>query len=327
MLLGARSEPRVIAETRGAAPTAHERGAESAVVFDIQRFSVHDGPGIRTLVFLKGCPLHCAWCSNPESQEERPEFALFPERCLGCKRCIAACPHGAAWVDERGPGVDRALCQACGACARACPSRARVLMGRSMTVDEVFDEVAKDAVFYSASGGGITIGGGEVTVWPEFAAALLARCREAGFGTAIETCGHTSWRRLWKVASLADEVLYDVKHFDAARQERFVGAGTATSQRNLAALVGRHQAVIVRVPVIPGFNDDADTIREIAQRLRKLDLARPIELLPYHRLGMPKYARLGKEYSLGHLQPPEAVALERLAETVRGEGLECRIGG
>ena len=327
MSLGVRSEPRVTRQADRATPRTAARSVESAVVFDIQRFSVHDGPGIRTLVFLKGCPLHCAWCSNPESHETQPELAIFPERCLGCERCIAACPQQAAWVDDEGPGVDRTLCQVCGACAGACPSQARVVMGRSMTVDEVFAEVEKDAVFYSASGGGVTIGGGEVTVWAEFAAALLVRCREAGFSTAIETCGHTSWRRLWTVASLADEVLYDVKHLDSATHQQFTGAGTETVQRNLATLLRRHPAVVVRIPVIPDFNDDPETIRDIARHLRDLGVTRTVELLSYHRLAVPKYGRLGKEYTLGHLEPPEAAALERLAETVRAEGLQCHIGG
>jgi pyruvate formate lyase activating enzyme len=196
-----------------------------------------------------------------------------------------------------------------------------------MTVDEVFAEVEKDAVFYRASGGGVTIGGGEVTVWADFAAALLARCRHAGFSTAIETCGHTSWRRLWAVASVADEVLYDVKHLDDATHRQFTGAGTQTIQRNLAALLRRHAAVVVRIPAIPGFNDDPVTIRDIARHLRDIGVTRPVELLPYHRLAVPKYGRLGKEYSLGHLEPPEAAALERLAATVRAEGLQCHIGG
>ena len=200
-------------------------------------------------------------------------------------------------------------------------------MGRSMTVDEVFAEIEKDAVFYAASGGGVTIGGGEVTVWADFAAALLARCRDAGFSTAIETCGHASWRRLWAVASVADEVLYDVKHLDNVRHKQFTGAGTQTIQRNLAALVRRHPAVVVRIPVIPDFNDDAGTVHDIARRLRDLGVTRPVELLPYHRLAVPKYGRLGKKYTLGHLEPPEAAALELLAEAVRAEGLECHIGG
>ena len=254
-------------------------------------------------------------------------MAVFPGRCLRCGRCVVACPHGAAFVDDDGPGVDRERCQVCGACAEVCPSRARVVMGRSMTVDEVFDEVAKDAVFYRESGGGVTIGGGEVTEWPDFAAALLERCKEAGFTTAIETCGHSSWRRLWQVARHADEVLYDVKHLDSEAHKRSTGAGTVAIQRNLKTLLGRHPAVVVRVPVVPGFNDDEGAMRAIARRLRELDVTRPVELLPYHRLAIPKYGHLGKAYSLGHLEPPEARTLERLAEIVRGEGLECHIGG
>jgi len=196
-----------------------------------------------------------------------------------------------------------------------------------MTVDEVYAEVAKDEVFYRASGGGVTIGGGEVTVWADFAAALLARCEDAGFGTAIETCGYANWRQLWKVARRADEVLYDVKHLDDTIHRQFTGVDTTIIQRNLKTLLRRHPAVVVRIPVIPGVNDDPGTIRDMACRMRALGVTRPIELLPYHRLGVAKYGRLGKEYALGRLESPEASAVEDLADAVRAEGLKCRIGG
>jgi pyruvate formate lyase activating enzyme len=296
---------------------------EKAAVFDIQRFSVHDGPGIRTLVFLKGCPLRCAWCSNPESHKREPELSLFLGRCLGCRRCVSACPEGAAGVDEMGPTVDRALCRVCGRCAEVCPSRARVILGRTMTVEETFSEVEKDKVFYAQSGGGVTVGGGEVTVWPDFAAALLTRCRNAGIGTAIETCGHSEWNRLWQVAQHAEHVLYDVKHIDSRLHKRMTGAGNERILDNLIMLSTRHPGITIRIPVIPGYSDESETMRAIARYLVRRNVKASVELLPYQNLGAPKYERLGKTYRLAHLRPPSQEKLRDLGEAIEAEGLAC----
>jgi pyruvate formate lyase activating enzyme len=196
-----------------------------------------------------------------------------------------------------------------------------------MSVGEVFAEIEKDKVFYGESGGGVTIGGGEVTVWPVFGAALMSRCREAGIGTAIETCGHTSWDKLWSVAQHADHVLYDVKHLDSAAHKRMTGAGNELILRNLAMLAKRHAGIVIRIPVIPGFNDDAETMRSIARHLVGRKVAARVELLPYQGLAVPKYVRLGKTYSLCDLEPPSTDLLESLGDVVRAEGLVCRIGG
>jgi pyruvate formate lyase activating enzyme len=300
---------------------------DSAVVFDIQRFSVHDGPGIRTIVFFKGCPLRCAWCSNPESQSSQPELVFMANRCTGCGSCVAACQSGACQTKAHGQlHFDRTLCTSCGTCVETCYSGARVLLGRPMTVEPVLSEVRKDEVFYRNSGGGVTLSGGEPALWSRFAARLLRAFKAEAIHTAIETCGHVPFEEIERLLPDLDLLMYDIKHMDPLEHERHTGGTNETILANLQQLARTDVEIIVRVPVIPSFNDDPAAIGEIADFVGSLGL-RTVHLLPYHRYAQDKYARLGREYALAGLMPPKDEHMHELAERVRSHGPACQIGG
>jgi pyruvate formate lyase activating enzyme len=266
---------------------------QRGVVFDIQRYSIHDGPGIRTTIFLKGCPLRCYWCQNPESQSDTPEILFDASKCTGCGACVEVCTTGAARLSEGKAIIDRAVCRGCGKCVEACLNEARRLVGKEMTVEEVMQPVLKDVRFYENSGGGVTLSGGEPTAQPDFALALLRRCKELGLHTVVETCGCAAWPLFEQILEYTDLVFYDLKHLDPAKH--FEG----TQVKNLLILENakRIQALkpmIVRVPLIPGFNDSPAAI-EATVRFVKSELpSTPIELLPYNKLGEGKYGRLDR---------------------------------
>jgi pyruvate formate lyase activating enzyme len=289
-------------------------------VFNVQRFSLHDGPGIRTTVFLKGCPARCLWCHNPESQSFAPEVLVVETRCVSCGTCAAVCAHGA-------PPPGSALCTACGACVLACPAGARQLAGHETTVDAVMEEVLRDRVFYEESGGGVTFSGGEPLAQPEFLAALLAACRAASLHTAVDTCGFSPRERLLSLAPLVDLFLFDVKLVDDARHRVFTGLPAAPILDNLRALEAVHANVWVRVPVVPGHTDAEADIAATADLVAGLPGIRRVSLLPYHRTGGAKARRLGRDDVLGALSPPPPQRLETLAGLFRERGLNVQIGG
>jgi len=309
-------------------------GRGAGLVFNIMRFALHDGPGIRTTVFLKGCPLRCWWCHNPESQSAASEIIYFEERCSHCGECVRACPHGAlALVDagERGEQGgrlvhDAALCQRCGECVRACPAGARQLAGRWMTVPEVVREVAKDQVFFDQSGGGVTLSGGEPLLQPEFVEALLAALRARRLRTALDTCGLAQPEVLERVRPLVDLFLYDLKLMDRAGHLKYTGVKNEQILRNLELLAEAGSAVVVRLPVIPGVNDDGDNLDTIAGFMTAHGL-RDIDLLPYHRSGSDKYQRLHLTDRMAGVDPPDAEHMATLAARLTRGGLRVRMGG
>ncbi len=294
--------------------------AATGRVFNVQRFSLHDGPGIRTTVFLKGCPARCLWCHNPESQEAAPEVIVVESRCAHCGTCREVCPHGA-------PPPGSPSCDACGACVEACPAGAREVAGRETTVAAVMEEVRRDRAFYEGSGGGVTFSGGEPLAQPAFLRALLEGCRAERIDTAVDTCGFAPRETLLSLAPLADLFLFDVKLVDDARHRELTGLPVSPILDNLKALAAVHRDVWVRVPVVPGHTDAEADIRATAALVAGLPAVRKVSLLPFHRTGAAKARRLGRPFPLESLAPPPAERLESLAAVFRERGLTVAIGG
>ncbi len=279
---------------------------EKATVLNITRFCTDDGPGIRTTVFLKGCPLSCVWCHNPESQGTRIELSYQASACVGCGKCVRVCPSKAHVIDDGGHRFDRSLCLTCGDCSKVCPAEALTLFGREMTVDEVFAEVTRDKPFYKTSGGGVTVSGGEPLARPAFTAALLQACREAGIPTAIETCGFASDAALDAVIPLCDLVLFDIKETDPVLHERFTGAPLDPILHALRRIDRMGVPVRLRLPIIPGRNDRAEHFAEVKRLGESLSHLRGIEIMPYHKMGSYKYASLGRAYACDEVEEPSA---------------------
>lgn len=297
-------------------------------VFDIKRYSIHDGPGIRTTVFLKGCALRCLWCHNPESVDPGAELMHWPARCRRCDACVAACPLGA--IAKNGDGavsVDRAKCDACGKCAEACLYDAMQIVGREMTVDEVVAEVERDRIFYEQSGGGVTLSGGDPFVQSDFAEAVLDACRARGLRTAIDTAGMAAPGVLDRLAARADLVLYDLKVMDDARHRETTGAPNGPLLENLSRLVARRTEVWVRVPLVPGVNDDDGNVRRTIDFLRSLGKVERVGLLPYHAGGMEKARRIGRERDFRAFEAPGEERVAAVAAAFREAGFDVRIGG
>ena len=299
--------------------------AETGIIFDVKHFAVHDGPGIRTTIFLKGCPLRCLWCHSPESQSPLPEVAYYPNLCIGCGACVEACPHGAQTLGT--PKILRELCTGVGRCAEECYAGATIMYGREASVGEMLEEVDKDRLLYETSGGGVTLSGGEPTMQPWFASALLGALKARGYHTALDTCGHAEWGVLERVVADADLVLYDLKHMDSFTHRELTGVTAELIQSNLGRVAESGKALVVRVPVVPGHNDSPENFAAMAGFLGGLKGVEAVELLPYHDLGSPKYVALGREYPLEGLRSPEPVELSELGKFLEAEGLRVVIEG
>ncbi|MBC8248717.1 MAG: glycyl-radical enzyme activating protein [Anaerolineales bacterium] len=299
----------------------------TGLIFDIKKFSIHDGPGIRTTVFFKGCPLSCWWCHNPEGQSLGREIMFRERRCIRCGACQAVCTQGAISMDGDVVSTDREKCTLCGACVEACYAEARELVGREVTVAEVMAEIEQDVAFYDESGGGVTFSGGEPLLQRNFLLALLRACREKEIHTAVDTCGFATWETLDSLREHVDLFLYDLKSMDDARHLKSTGVSNELILGNLHRLSTLGHDIILRVPVIPGINDDDENIRQTGAFAATLSYLNRLDVLPYHRAGTEKYHRLNKVYELPEARPPSDERMAKIVRILRGFGLQIKIGG
>ncbi len=295
------------------------------LVTNIQGYSIHDGPGIRTVVFFKGCSLACRWCSNPECISSGPELGFVKNLCTQCGACAGVCPEGALVLEPGAyPVIDRARCTACGKCAAVCTSGALVLYGEAMKPDEVFDAVRRDKMFYDASGGGVTVSGGEALLRPRFVAELFELCRRDGLSTCVETSGNAPEAALREVLPLTDLLLYDLKLMDPARHAEQTGRPNDRILANARLAAGSGVPLLFRMPLVPGLNDDEQNLRATADFIRSLGTF-GLELMPYHRFGKGKYASLDRPYPLDDLPAPAKERVRAVRERFQQLGVDCSV--
>jgi pyruvate formate lyase activating enzyme len=310
--------------------SAGEQTELTGLVSDFQRFSINDGPGIRTIVFLKGCPLHCVWCSNPETVSTRPEIMFIPHNCIGCGRCLKECPHNSIHVlPEGGKQVDRDICvlPECGKCQRICNANAINISGRYMTVSEVMAVLERDREFYERTGGGVTFSGGEPFAQPLFLRELARAAKASKLHTAIETCGFATWDTIGTILGYLDLVLYDLKHMDPERHIQGTGVPNELILENLKRIDAAGISIRARLPLIPGFNDSVENIRATAAFIAGLSTLEALDILPYHRMGEPKWGQLDRSYKLHGVVPHNKEQLEKLAAIAMEYGIEVTLGG
>lgn len=265
------------------------------LIFDIHQYAIYDGPGIRTVVFLKGCPLSCIWCHNPESQYPDPQISYFQEKCLECGKCVDSCPNKALGLTSKGIKRDVKRCNLCGNCIKTCPNKVMELVGKEYSVEEVVKIVAADKPFYDNSGGGVTISGGEPTMQYLFLVSLLNNLKLKGIHSAVETCGFFNEKQLDELLELVDLFLFDIKHVDPEIHEKFTGVKNEKIKKNFKKIVEKTESrkIICRIPIIPNFNKDLDVIKGIADFLNEVNYSNDIHLMPYNKLSKTKYEKVG----------------------------------
>lgn len=291
------------------------------LITNVQRFSIHDGPGIRTTVFFKGCPLRCFWCHNPETWRKQPEVQVFPDRCIGCGACFERCPRGAHVQVDGQRLFHRELCQACGRCVDTCYAEALVMAGRWWTPEELLEELLRDQPFYEQSGGGITLSGGEPLMQQAFSLRVLQLCRQAGLHTAIETAAFCRWEEMAELLPWLDLVMMDIKLADDEQHRAATGVSNRRVLENARRLAETDMPLIVRTPVVPTVNDTAEAIEAIAAVVRDFPNLLYYELMPFHRLAEGKYRSLDIPYQARDFDPPTREAMEALAERARALGV------
>jgi len=300
------------------------------LIFNIVHGSFVDGYGIRTTIFLKGCPLKCIWCCNPEGQSFNAELRIVAADCNGCGNCISACPQKAIKLSKDGDKidvkVDRNLCNNCGKCIDTCYTGALSFYGKYYTVDEMFNIIKKDEQFYRSTEGGVTIGGGEATWYPDFTLNLIRKCKENYINTAVDTCGYVTSEKGLKILEEADLLLFDFKIFDEEEHIKHTGVSNKIIKENLKRLDAMGKSIIIRIPVIPGYSDSDENLNSIAEFLSKLKSIKRVDILPVHEYGKAKYAEIGMEYKL-NVNPIPIERQKKILNLFKGYGLNAQIGG
>jgi pyruvate formate lyase activating enzyme len=322
------SDPRRQGTFSSPEPKQAQALGTRGIVFDVQRFAIHDGPGVRTLVFMKGCPLRCWWCQNPEGLFASKSLGYFEYRCIRAEKCVGSCPSHALSFEDDGLVVDRAACDACGICVEGCPTGALSMVGREIDVDELMREIEKDILLYDNSGGGVTFSGGEPLFQPAFLRESLMECRRRGIHTTLETSGYAPPKVFESIIDYVDLFLFDLKLLDDGEHRKYTGVSNAVIKKNMLTLVERNRGrdVVVRHPVIPGINDTEESTEELLGFIHGLDGVSEVDLLPYHDV-FEKYKRLGLKYNMRVHVAPSEEKLSHIKERLEKAGLKVRVRG
>jgi pyruvate formate lyase activating enzyme len=300
---------------------------KNGLIFDIRKYSIHDGPGIRTTVFFKGCPLHCWWCHNPEGQCPELELVYRKSRCTGCNACVEKCERKAISSVSGSVAINRQKCVVCSSCSDECPSEALTIAGKRLKVNEILEEIEKDRSFYEESGGGVTFSGGEPLMQPDFLNALLKECKERGIHTVVDTCGFARYEIIEKIRGKVDLFLYDIKTMDEKTHRKYAGVSKERILKNLKKLAENGSNIVISFPVIPSINDDDKNIARTGEFVSRLPNILQVNLLPYHRAGIEKYKNLGKPYKLEKIQPPSDECVRSIKERIESFGIRIGMGG
>lgn len=294
-------------------------------VLNIYRMTTHNGPGIRTLIQFKGCPLHCVWCSTPESQKYEPEIAFYPAKCIQCYKCVPICHLNAIKINNENISINRILCNNCGMCTEVCYSEALKLLGQAMTVEELLEEVKRDEVFYKHSEGGVTLSGGEPLLNTYFMKELLYALKEAGISVGVDTCGYVSWENLEPLLSYIDYFLWDIKHMDPDVHKKITGVSNELILSNARAVSDRNIPIYIRIPIITDYNDSEDNIRAICEFAQSLSSLVAVDLMPLHHLGKVRYDSLDRAYPISDMLSVPDSTLQKMKHLVQLYGMKCNI--